>query len=100
MAMLASKRSSLAQMVNEWPSYVRFCRFLFLCCLVPTYLLIVGHDRTIRIWSVPSRIETARLAQNSAISSVAWMTDDNAVIALGQDGIISKWTRNASVDVS
>jgi len=60
---------------------------------------IVGHDRTIRIWSVPSRIETARLAQNSAISSVAWMTDDNAVIALGQDGIVSKWTRNASVDV-
>jgi WD40 repeat protein len=58
----------------------------------------IGHDRTIRIWSVSNRVETARLAQNSPISSVAWMPDDNGIITLGQDGMISKWTRNASVD--
>lgn len=72
--------------------------FLFIPLLGANFLNI-GHDRTIRIWSVSNRVETARLAQNSPISSVAWMTDDNGIITLGQDGMISKWTRNASVDV-
>ncbi|KAG1835530.1 WD40-repeat-containing domain protein [Suillus variegatus] len=57
-------------------------------------MAVVCHDRTIRIWSVSNRVETARLAQNSPISSVAWMADDNGIITLGQDGMISKWTRN------
>jgi WD40 repeat protein len=75
-----------------------FLPFLFLL-LLGANLLNVGHDRTIRIWSAPNRIETARLAQNSAIASVAWMADDNAIITLGQDGVVSKWTRNVSGDV-
>ncbi|KAG2360440.1 hypothetical protein BDR07DRAFT_1412417 [Suillus spraguei] len=57
-------------------------------------MAVVCHDRTIRIWSVSNRVETARLAQNSPILSVAWMADDNGIITLGQDGMISKWTRN------
>jgi WD40 repeat protein len=75
-----------------------FLPFLFLL-LLGANLLNVGHDRTIRIWSALNRIETARLAQNSAIVSVAWMADDSAVITLGQDGVVSKWTRNVSGDV-
>lgn len=95
--MLALERSFSAQTVNEWLSYVRLCLFLSIPLLGANFSNI-GHDRTIRIWSVSNRVETARLAQNSPISSVAWMPDDNGIITLGQDGMISKWTRNASVD--
>jgi WD40 repeat protein len=71
-----------------------FLPFLFLL-LLRANISNVGCDQTIRIWSVPNRIETARLAQ--AISSIAWMANDNAVITLGQDGIIGTWTQQASV---
>ncbi|KAJ8589862.1 WD40 repeat-like protein [Rhizopogon salebrosus TDB-379] len=61
-------------------------------------MAVVCHDRTIRIWSVLKRVETACLKQNSAISSVAWRVDGNAVITLGQDGVVSKWTQNKQND--
>lgn len=56
-------------------------------------LAVICNDRTIRIWNIASRVETARLGQNAQIMAVAWMSDDMGVISLGQDGVISKWTR-------
>lgn len=56
----------------------------------------LGADRSIRIWNAPHRVETARLAQNAPVLAVAWMIDDVGVVSLGQDGLISKWTRNVS----
>jgi len=54
---------------------------------------VICNDRTIRIWHIASKVETARLGQNAPIMAVAWMSDDMGVVALGQDGVISKWTR-------
>ncbi|KAG9318110.1 hypothetical protein JVU11DRAFT_177 [Chiua virens] len=56
-------------------------------------LAVICNDRTIRIWNIPSKVETARLAQNAGIVAVAWMSDDMGVVTLGRDGVISKWTR-------
>lgn len=56
-------------------------------------LAVICNDRTIRIWSMSSRVETARLGQNAPIMAVAWMSDDMGVVSLGRDGVISKWTR-------
>lgn len=55
---------------------------------------VICADRSIRIWNAPHRVETARLAQNAPVLAVAWMIDDVGVVSLGQDGLISKWTRN------
>lgn len=55
---------------------------------------VICSDRTIRIWNTQHRVETARLAQTAPVQAVAWMTDDAGVVSLGQDGVISKWTRN------
>lgn len=55
---------------------------------------IICGDRTIRIWNTQHKVETARLAQNAPVQAIAWMTDDAGVVTLGQDGVISKWTRN------
>ncbi|KAG6332308.1 hypothetical protein ID866_6780 [Astraeus odoratus] len=55
---------------------------------------VICNDRTIRIWNTLHRTEIARLAQNAPVLAVAWMTDDVGVVSLGQDGLISKWTRN------
>ena len=59
-------------------------------------LAVICNDRTIRIWNMPSRVETARLGQNAPIMAVAWMSDDMGVVSLGRDGVISKWTRTVS----
>ncbi|KAG6375894.1 hypothetical protein JVT61DRAFT_2761 [Boletus reticuloceps] len=56
-------------------------------------LAVICNDRTIRIWNMSSKVETARLGQNSPVMAVAWMSDDMGVVSLGRDGVISKWTR-------
>lgn len=56
-------------------------------------LAVICNDRTIRIWNMTSKVETAQLGQNAPIMAVAWMSDDMGVVSLGQDGVISKWTR-------
>lgn len=56
-------------------------------------LAVICNDRTIRIWNMSSKVETARLGQNAPIMAVAWMSYDLGVVSLGQDGVISKWTR-------
>lgn len=55
---------------------------------------VICSDRTIRIWNTEHKVETARLAQTAPVQAIAWMTDDAGVVSLGQDGVISKWTRN------
>lgn len=65
---------------------------LYIC--VPFYPK--GADRTIRIWSNRDRAEIARLSHNSPIIAVDWMEGDIGVISLGQDGLISKWSRSVS----
>ncbi|KAI5982983.1 hypothetical protein EDC04DRAFT_1762217 [Pisolithus marmoratus] len=57
---------------------------------------VICNDHTIRIWNTQHKVETARLAQNAPVQAIAWMTDDAGVISLGQDGVISKWTRTVS----
>ncbi|KAF9466230.1 hypothetical protein BDZ94DRAFT_1251452 [Collybia nuda] len=51
-------------------------------------------DKTIRIWNNRDRVEIARLSHNSPITSLSWMYGDTGVVSLGEDGIISKWTRS------
>ncbi|KAF8894760.1 hypothetical protein BD779DRAFT_1502773 [Infundibulicybe gibba] len=57
------------------------------------YFAIACGDRTIRIWNSRSRAEIARLSHNANVVSVRWMEGDTAVISLGEDGIVSKWTK-------
>ncbi|KIK94626.1 hypothetical protein PAXRUDRAFT_827796 [Paxillus rubicundulus Ve08.2h10] len=57
-------------------------------------LAVICNDRTIRIWTMSNRVETARLAQNAPVIAMAWMSDDLGVVSLGRDGVISKWTRS------
>ncbi|KAJ7184412.1 WD40-repeat-containing domain protein [Mycena filopes] len=55
-------------------------RFAISCC-----------DRTVRIWDNRKRVEIARLGNNSQIIGIAWVDDDAAVMALGEDGVLGKW---------
>lgn len=57
---------------------------------------MIGYDRTIRIWTNETHTELARLSHNSQIISVSWMDDDAGVVSLGEDGVVSKWTRIVS----
>jgi len=58
--------------------------------------LFQGDDQTIRIWNNRNHTEVARLAHNSPVVSVAWMQGDAGILSLGEDGIVSKWTRTVS----
>ncbi|KAF8061660.1 WD40-repeat-containing domain protein [Lyophyllum atratum] len=51
-------------------------------------------DRTIRIWNNGNRTEIARLSHNSPVVAVSWMDGDTGVVSLGEDGLVSKWTRS------
>ncbi|KAF9068344.1 hypothetical protein BDP27DRAFT_1327490 [Rhodocollybia butyracea] len=50
-------------------------------------------DKTIRIFDNYARIEMARLSHNARVANVLWLDDDSGVLSLGEDGMISKWTR-------
>jgi WD40 repeat protein len=53
-------------------------------------------DRSIRIWNNRDRAEIAKLMHNCPVVSVLWMEGDSGIISLGEDGLVSKWTRNVS----
>ncbi|KAG5723954.1 hypothetical protein E4T56_gene9735 [Termitomyces sp. T112] len=52
------------------------------------------NDRTIRIWNSRNRKEIANLSHNSPVLAVAWMEGDAGVVSLGEDGLVSKWTKS------
>ena len=56
----------------------------------------VGYDKTVRIWDRRTRQEKAKLGHNMQVLAVAWMDHDSGVITLGDNGILSAWTRNVS----
>lgn len=58
-----------------------------------TKLFLLGADKTIRIWANQTRIEVARLSHNERVVNVFWTEGDTGIISLGDDGMISKWTR-------
>ncbi|KAJ7460890.1 WD40-repeat-containing domain protein [Mycena galericulata] len=49
-----------------------------------------------RIWDNRARLEVARLSHNSQVIGIAWLDDDSAVMTLGEDGVLGKWTRMAT----
>ncbi|GLB35497.1 hypothetical protein LshimejAT787_0210620 [Lyophyllum shimeji] len=59
-----------------------------------THFALSCADRTIRIWNGWKRIEIARLAHNSLVVAVSWMDGDAGVVSLGEDGLVSKWTKS------
>lgn len=65
--------------------------------LPPRCCVDLGADRTIRIWNNRNRAEIARLSHNAPVVAVAWMEGDTGVVSLGDDGIVSKWTRTVCV---
>lgn len=73
------------------------CKFLFtLLCRKKSCRLFTGDDRTIRVWNNRTRLEIANLSHNSPVLAVAWMEGDAGVVSLGEDGVVSKWTRTVS----
>ncbi|KAI0078147.1 hypothetical protein K474DRAFT_1771230 [Panus rudis PR-1116 ss-1] len=56
---------------------------------------IACHDRTVRIWNNRTKLEIARLGHTMPVIAVAWMEHDSGVVTLGDNGIVSTWTRNA-----
>ncbi|KAF8655859.1 hypothetical protein AX16_002942 [Volvariella volvacea WC 439] len=58
-----------------------------------TFFSITCADKTIRIWNSQNRAEIARLSHNAQVVAVSWMENDTGVVSLGEDGIVSKWTR-------
>ncbi|KAG6865668.1 hypothetical protein C0991_000438 [Blastosporella zonata] len=63
-------------------------------CSDGSHFAISCNDRTIRIWNSRNRTEIARLAHNSPLIAVAWIDGDAGVVSLGEDGVVSKWTRS------
>ncbi|THH31541.1 hypothetical protein EUX98_g2657 [Antrodiella citrinella] len=60
-----------------------------------TQFAIACWDKSVRIWNRRSRQEIAKLGHNMQVIAVAWMDHDSGVITLGDNGILSTWTRNA-----
>ena len=56
-----------------------------------------GYDKSVRIWNRRSRMEIAKLGHNMQVVAVAWMDHDSGVITLGDNGVLSTWTRNVRV---
>ena len=42
-------------------------------------------------------MEIARLGHTMHVLAVAWMEHDSGVVTLGDNGIVSTWTRNVSI---
>ena len=62
--------------------------------------VLAGNDKSVRVWSNKTRTEIAKLAHNMQVISVAWMDRDSGVVTLGENGIVSTWTRSVSYVVS
>ncbi|KAJ4463345.1 hypothetical protein C8J55DRAFT_532102 [Lentinula edodes] len=60
-----------------------------------TLLALICADKTIRIWNNNTRTEMARLSHNARVASVLWLEDDSGIISLGEDGMISRWSRTS-----
>ncbi|KAJ7684500.1 WD40-repeat-containing domain protein [Mycena polygramma] len=52
-----------------------------------------GWDQTLRIWNSKTRLEVACLSHNSQVVGLAWLDNEAAVLSLGEDGVLGKWTR-------
>ncbi|KDQ59674.1 hypothetical protein JAAARDRAFT_175136 [Jaapia argillacea MUCL 33604] len=50
-------------------------------------------DCTVRIWNNHNHTEVAKLSHSTFVVDVAWMDGDAGVVSLGENGIVSKWTR-------
>ena len=61
---------------------------------------MAGYDKSVRIWNNKNRVETAKLAHNMQVTAVAWMERDAGVVTLGDNGIVSTWTRSVRVFMS
>ena len=59
-------------------------------------LMTIGTDKIVRIVSAKARTELANLAHVMPVLTVVWMERDAGVITLGDNGIVSTWTRIAS----
>lgn len=73
------------------------------CCSTTTYCssilaIWLGDDKTVRIWNNQTRTEIAQLAYNSPVISAQWMTDDDGIISLCEDGLVSKWSCTVSLN--
>lgn len=64
--------------------------------LLPLLIHHLGCDKSVRIWSNKTRTEVAKLAHNMQIIDVAWMDRDAGIVTLGENGIVSTWTRSVS----
>ena len=53
-----------------------------------------GYDKSVRIWNNKNHTETAKLAHNMPVVAVAWLDRDSGVVTLGDNGIVSTWTRS------
>ncbi|KAI0763660.1 hypothetical protein BC629DRAFT_1596860 [Irpex lacteus] len=56
---------------------------------------VTCYDKSVRILSTKTRTELAKLAHNMQVTAVAWMDRDAGVVTLGDNGIVSTWTRSA-----
>ncbi|KAJ6620317.1 hypothetical protein B0H10DRAFT_2022290 [Mycena sp. CBHHK59/15] len=57
------------------------------------YCALHCWDHTLRIWNSRTKLEIARLAHNAPVIALAWLEGDAGVLSLGEDGVLSKWTR-------
>jgi len=60
-----------------------------------TQFAVSCRDKSVRIWNYRTRLEVAKLAHTMPVTAVAWMDHDSGVVTLGDNGIVSTWTRNA-----
>ena len=59
---------------------------------------VAGYDKSVRIWNNKARVEVAKLAHNMPVIAAAWMDRDAGIITLGDNGLVSTWTRSVGVD--
>ncbi|KAH8100194.1 WD40-repeat-containing domain protein [Cristinia sonorae] len=60
-----------------------------------TQFAVVCYDKSVRIWNRRTRQEIAKLGHTMQVIDVVWMEHDSGVITLGDNGLLSAWTRNA-----
>ncbi|THG98048.1 hypothetical protein EW026_g4079 [Hermanssonia centrifuga] len=53
------------------------------------------YDKSVRIWNNKNHTEIAKLAHNMQVTAVSWMERDAGVVTMGENGIVSTWTRSA-----
>ncbi|KAI0792740.1 hypothetical protein C8Q75DRAFT_579545 [Abortiporus biennis] len=58
------------------------------------HFAVICYDKSVRIWSHKTRCEVAKLAHTMPVLAAAWLDHDAGVITLGDNGLVSTWTRN------